>query len=255
MGASTSDVYGLAHIPVMTGRLVMGMIRGFAPPQVGIIKFTQGDFSVYLEAYRSMERSVFAISPRSNIHQHFGNGVALIPTNLGLSMVVNPQNMAEEFCEHGSLFYVEYSEDFVYPFSVYVASILLNTTYERRLYEFSSTSEFDILPTVIVQQLLNSIIPNRTTQIIPEYIENCNIENYASIHFRFEQRDGNTGNFLSKGDIEYAPDDYLQVSDNGRCRLMIRAGLDFQFGINFLKRIASHHKTTQIGFCDPKIVL
>jgi len=222
------------------------------------VAFVESDRTLpsnYIKAHpRVGITSKLGLARNSPIHRDFANGFMIVPgRGSTLSMVLNPDNPSEGFCEDGSLFYVKASQT---DYKFFIRTQLENSAGDElarpRIFHIDSTQEYDYLPSDIIGQLLDIIGPIDSSNIV----SNCVLDQYPSIQFDIGaiRLAGERLDFVPSGRIVYSPEDYLEPIGNGRCILKI--GEDNEspnFGLNFLSKVATHFNTNRLGFCDPLI--
>jgi hypothetical protein len=236
---NTMEALHMVHSQETSPSLLLGGIRLSALPTIG--------------------QSVLALAPQSNIHENIANGVMLVPSRQ-MSLIVDPNN-AQDFCQDGSLFYVNHIVNQNYVLakaSIILGDELAGSQSDMHVYHIDSASgEYDNLPSQVIDKLLDVLVPIRLNDDLPEYLEDCDGNRVLpSIRFQFLRLGliQNQSGFIHEGDIVYGPQDYLEHTGDGRCRFKIREASPERFGLNFISKIAIHFKREEIGFCDPKFV-
>jgi hypothetical protein len=227
---------------------------------------------IILPFFRFDEDSELSLIPGSRFYTFFPNGVVLFPGppttgHSEFSLDLSPANpVSDGYCMEGSLFYARYYSNSLQPFfgrfyvdtkivpyGEAIASPLVSNAF---LHGFESYSIHDVIPEVYATELMDIIQPGQSLAHLPEYLDNCDLGNgnYPSIHFRFMQEleQELDYEYVHTGTIVYGPEDYLEQMEDGRCRFLIRSSYsNFDFGLNFLKKIAVHFQSDRVGFCDP----
>jgi hypothetical protein len=217
------------------------------------------------------ERSYLGLGGMSRFYRALPRGFVLYPGSLSGDIQSPPSMILDQtliehngFCTQGSLFRI----DRIFDQAHVVTDIVINNEqveidpYLNRAYYSIDINHretnhvvpdisFDIIPGPVGSRLMNLLSPQLSSNIIPEYLDNCDLQNgnYPSIHFRVFRSPDDDQNF--RGTIIYGPDDYLEPPVNGRCRFKIRNTGLASFGLNFLSKIAVHFDSRTIGFCDP----
>jgi len=213
--------------------------------------------------------SSLGIGPGSHLQNLYSNGLMFVPSQSSeVSMVRNPNNPGERFCEPNSLYYVN---NILGEYSVAVKTMIADvshdliteeSTREYQSYRIrSSGSKYMKIDRNAFNELFQILFPNTvydgeaTTQVV---LEDCRFHGLPDIWFMIGNRDDHV-NFDWKGTIVYHPEDYLEkltndnlTNDRTRCILRVEPSQFPSFGFDLLSKVAIHFTQNQVGFCDPR---
>jgi hypothetical protein len=234
-----------------------------------------GDGTYYVAMYNTAgypiltrDESALGISPQSDIYIQYENGVMFLPgrwgsdfpNNTEISMVLNPR-FAENFCEQGSLFYVDLlTNTFEVAVQTDVVPVGENPGINQQsdneadspieMYAFTASEYLDVFTDHVIEKLKRYLNIPSSSSGLPYFVENCEMNRYPSIHFKIGQLDAQS-HFNHIGTIIYGPEDYLEFILDTECSFKIGRSGSPKFGLNFLSSIATHLNNNRIGFCDP----